>query len=65
MSTADQAFALLDAHRRGEITLTRKAGSFCGQTAVAPEPFTEKQAEWFATLLRRAGLDDDKEHGNG
>lgn len=56
MSVSEQAFALLDAHRRGEITLTKKAGSFVGQVAVAPEPFTDKQADWFGTLLERAGL---------
>jgi hypothetical protein len=59
MMVSDQAFELLDAHRRGEIKLTRSAGSFVGQVAVAPEPFTEKQADWFATLLKRAGLDGD------
>jgi hypothetical protein len=61
MTVSDQAFALLDAHRRGEITLTKKAGSFAGQVAVAPEPFTEKQAAWFAELLRRAGLSPEQE----
>lgn len=61
MTVSDQAFELLDAHRRGEITLTKKAGSFIGQVAVAPEPFTDKQADWFATLLKRAGLSPEQE----
>ena len=36
--------------------LTRKAGSFLGQTAVDPKPLSEAQSEWLATLLERAGL---------
>lgn len=46
------ALALLN----GEGKLTRKARSFLGQCAVDPAPLTEKQADWLATLLDRAGL---------
>jgi len=61
MTVSDQAYALLDAHRRGEIKLSKRAGSFCGQVAVAPEPFTDKQSEWFGELLKRAGLSPEQE----
>lgn len=46
------ALALLSSGER----LTRKAGSFLGQTAVDPTPLTPAQADWLATLLERAGL---------
>jgi hypothetical protein len=46
------ALALLNADQN----LTRKAGSFLGQTAVDAAPLTPAQAEWLATLLERAGL---------
>lgn len=46
------ALALLNSQER----LTRKAGSFLGQTAVDPAPLTPAQIEWLATLLARAGL---------
>lgn len=35
---------------------TRKAGSFLGQTCVDPTPLSDKQRDWLATLLDRAGL---------
>lgn len=47
------ALALL---RDNNPPMTRKAGSFLGQLVVDPTPMTEKQADWFATLLERAGL---------
>lgn len=47
------AFALL---RANNPPMTRKAGSFLGQLVVDSTPMTEKQADWFATLLERAGL---------
>jgi len=46
------ALALLNS----EVILTRKAGSFLGQTAVDANPLTKAQADWLATLLDRAGL---------
>lgn len=51
-SPRDAALALLTADAR----LTRKAGSFLGQTAVDPAPLTESQRSWIETLLERAGL---------
>lgn len=56
MSVSDAAYALFEAHRSGKVKLTRKAGSFVGQCAVDPQPLTEAQASWLATLLERAGL---------
>lgn len=47
------ALALLS---QPDLRLTRKAGSFLGQLVVDPTPLTEKQTEWLATLLDRAGL---------
>ena len=46
------ALALLN----GEVQLTRKAGSFLGQLVADPAPLTQKQSDWLATLLDRAGL---------
>jgi len=46
------ALALLNSENH----LTRKAGSFLGQTAVDPTPLTNAQSEWLGTLLERAGL---------
>lgn len=40
----------------GDNRLSRKAGSFLGQLAVDPTPLSDKQADWLATLLDRAGL---------
>ena len=36
--------------------LTRKTGSFLGQCAVDDAPLSDKQSDWLATLLERAGL---------
>lgn len=47
------ALALL---RANNPRMTRKAGSFLGQLVVDPTPLTDKQADWLATLLERAGL---------
>lgn len=46
------ALALLMSGER----LTRKAGSFLGQTCVDPTPLTPAQVDWLATLLERAEL---------
>lgn len=56
MSIAETAFALLTAHKEGETKLTRRAGGFLGQLVAEPTPLTDKQAEWMATLLERAGM---------
>ena len=56
MNVSDTAFALLEAHRTGQTKLTRNAGSLCGQLVADPQPLTDKQAEWVATLLEKAGL---------
>lgn len=48
----DAALALLNTGCK----LTRKAGAFAGQTCVDPTPLSEKQRDWLATLLDRAGL---------
>ncbi|MGW8188888.1 hypothetical protein [Sphingomonas hankookensis] len=50
---ATAALALL---RANNPPMTRKAGSFLGQLVVDVTPMTEKQADWLATLLDRAGL---------
>ena len=46
------ALALLTGNHR----LSRKAGQFLGQLAVDSSPVSEKQADWLANLLDRAGL---------
>ena len=46
------ALALLNGNQR----LSRKAGQFLGQLAVDPSPLSERQVDWLATLLARAGL---------
>ena len=37
-------------------SLSRKAGQFLGQLAVDHSPISERQLEWLAKLLDRAGL---------
>lgn len=51
-TSSDAALALLN----GGGPLTRKAGSFLGQCVADPSPLTDKQRDWMATLLSRAGL---------
>lgn len=46
------ALALLQSGTR----MSRKAGSFCGQTVVDDTPLTPAQRDWLDTLLDRAGL---------
>lgn len=36
--------------------LTRKAGQFLGGESASDTPLSEKQSEWLAKLLERAGL---------
>ncbi len=51
----DQRAAALALLNQGG-TLTRKAGSFLGQTCVDPTPLTDRQRDWLSTLLERASL---------
>lgn len=53
---ADAGFALIVAHRDGEIGLTKKAAQFAGQLVAAHEPLSDAQQEWLCQLLIRAGL---------
>lgn len=57
------ALALLNSGER----LTRKAGSFLGQTAVDPAPLTPAQRDWLSSLLDRAGFpplaEEEVSHG--
>lgn len=53
---ADAGFALIVAHRDGDIGLTKKAAQFAGQLVAAHEPLSDAQAEWLEKLLNRAGL---------
>lgn len=55
----DAALALLSSGTM----LTRRAGSFLGQTAVDPTPLTEAQTKWLVQLLDRAGLPPLRERG--
>lgn len=53
---SETAFALLEKHRSGETTLTRGAGSFCGELITDPRPLTDKQKSWLDKLVEKAGL---------
>jgi len=53
---ADAGFALIVAHRQGDIGLTKKAAQFAGQLVAAHEPLSDAQAEWLGKLLNKAGL---------
>jgi len=48
----DAALALLTSGT----SLSRKAGSFLGQTVVDPTPLTPAQVDWLSGLLDRHGL---------
>lgn len=61
MTIREQALAMLTMCQLGEITLSARAGGFLGQIVADPSPFTEKQADWFAKLLKRAGLSEGDE----
>jgi len=56
---ADAGFALIVAHRQGEIGLTKKAAQFAGQLVAAHEPLSDAQSEWLEKLLIKAGLPAD------
>jgi hypothetical protein len=51
----DAALALLNSDPR-QTRLTRKAGSFLGQSCADPTPLSDAQQGWLDTLLNRAGL---------
>ncbi|KQM24830.1 MULTISPECIES: hypothetical protein [unclassified Sphingomonas] len=59
------ATAALELLRANNPPMTRKAGSFLGQLVVDATPMTEKQADWLATLLDRAGLPPLSEEDTG
>lgn len=50
------AIALLNACSQGELSLSRKAGSFAGQLVADDMPMTPAQADWLDKLLEKAGL---------
>lgn len=63
MITAHREIAL--AILSGPGPVSRRAGSFLGQLAVDYRPLTDRQAQWLAQLMERAGLDtlaDGGEH---
>ena len=55
-STQKAAFALLSAHVAGEITVSKKAGQFCGQLCVDHTPLSPSQIDWLKKLLASNGL---------
>lgn len=40
----------------GNYRLNRRGGGFLGQLVVDPSPLSNKQSDWLAKLLNRAGL---------
>lgn len=40
----------------GDCKLSRKTGQFLGQLAVDPSPLSDRQSDWLAKLLEKAGL---------
>lgn len=55
---ADAAFSLLSLHRDGVFKVSRRAGQFLGQLVASDVPLSDKQAEWLAGLMDKAGLPD-------
>lgn len=55
MTISDRAMSILQAHRDGQMKLSRRAGSFIGECCVDPQPLTEKQHRWFVQLNDAAG----------
>ena len=53
---AEAAWALLSAHRDGQARLSRKAGSFAGETLVDEKDLSERQEAWIQALLAKAQL---------
>ena len=55
---ADAAFLLLSLHWEGAYTVSRRAGQFLGQLMASDAPMSDKQTEWLAGLMDKAGLPD-------
>lgn len=53
---ADAGFALIVAHREGNIGLTKRAAQFAGQLVANDAELTEPQKRWLDQLLGRAGI---------
>lgn len=53
---ADAGFALSAMHREGSFTVSRRAGQFLGQLIASDVPLSDKQAEWLAGLMDKAGF---------
>ena len=60
ITPADAAFSLLSLHREGSFSVSRRAGQFLGQLVASNEPMSDKQAEWLAGLMDKAGLPEFK-----
>lgn len=54
---ADAGFALIVAHREGEIGLTKKAAQFAGQLVANDAELTDAQTRWLGQLCQKAGFD--------
>lgn len=54
---ADAGFALIVAHREGDIGLSKRAAQFAGQLVANDDKLTEAQAKWLGQLCQRAGFD--------
>lgn len=61
MSEQDKLRNLALALLNGGFAKTRKAGSFLGQCAAAPDVLTEKQFQWLSALADRGGMADQME----
>lgn len=53
---ADAGFALLAAHRAGEIKLSKRAAQFAGQLVATDAPLSDAQNDWLSKLVIAAGL---------
>ncbi len=54
---ADAGFALIVAHREGEIGLTKRAAQFAGQLVANDDKLTDAQNRWLLQLCQKAGFD--------
>ena len=54
---ADAGFALIVAHREGEIGLTKQAAQFAGQLVANDAELTDAQTRWLGQLCQKAGFD--------
>lgn len=53
---SDAGFALLAAHRNGNITLSKRAAQFAGQLVANDAPLSDAQNDWLSKLMSAAGL---------